>query len=240
MGTSSSYKGSPGWDDTRRRTTTWLDHKGVQGDGDADGDLSRLVASVIRNLTRQSVDSTSANGSGGTSGAFGGVARGRIGAVVSGGIAIAGAFGLRHREVDALSDIELDLSDLEEMSPIDQADRIVEAASGGSALVEEAELREVNAQLVWWAIEQDNAPTAIEIVKQWVTEYVFRAWLTEAGDRLRDGSRDGAETHALEREMRGTVDAGVSGLELPIQGIRSSDFEASIQSILDLLRRIFT
>jgi len=106
-------------------------------------------------------------------------------------------------------------------------------------LVEDAELREVNANFVWWALQQDTPPSPADLVRAWVTEYVFRAWLTEAGAKLRDGSRDGASTHQLEREVRVTLEAAVSQAPFPVDGIRAAHFEAAITGLLGMLGRIF-
>lgn len=210
--------------------------------------LVRVLGGVTRHLSDGLRGSSTGGGAptggggtggGGGGGGGGGTTGGRRRAATSGGLAIAGAHGLRSRDADAVADAGLALVDLEAMGPFEQARRIVDAASGRSALVEESELREVNANFVWWAIQQDSPPTPEELVKEWVTEYVFRAWLTEAGAQLRDGSRDGASTHALEREARVTLEAAVSRAEFPVNGIRASHFEAAIGTLLGMLGRIF-
>ena len=214
-------------------------------------DLIRLLRGVARHLSLASGGSgTGGGGTGGSGTGGGGTGGGGTGgggtggggrrrAAISGGIAIAGTYGLRNGNSDALSDVGLSPVDLDGLSPFEQARRIVDAASGRSALVEEAELREVNANFVCWEIQQESPPSPVELVKQWITEYVFRVWLTEAGERLRDGSRDGASTHALEQEARSTLEARVSGVDLPIDGIRATHFESAIRALLGMLGRIF-
>ena len=204
--------------------------------------LNNLLRRVALRLS-QAVQSTEGSGGGrtgrGASIVGGGGVRGRRRAAVSGGVAIAGVYGLRTGSAESVEDAGLSSSDLAALTPFEQARLIVDAASFGSALIEEAELREVNANFVYWTIEQEEAPTPVELVKQWVTEYVFRVWLTEAGDLLRDGSRDGASTHALEQEARMTLEARVTGMDLAVDGFRASHFESAIRALLSMLGRIF-
>ena len=265
MGTSGAYGGSPGWNDTRQDTDAWLDSRPNQAGSDGNGPdpdqedpppeapdgnetvhpdnplLDRLLRRIALHLSRTLRGTGTTRGGGafyGGGGDSGGV-RGRRRAAISGGVAIAGAYGLRSGTADSVNDAGLSLADLIDLSPFEQARRIVDAASDRSTLIEEAELREVNANFVYWAIQQETPPSPIELVKQWVTEFVFRVWLTEAGERLRDGSRDGASTHTLEQEARVTLEARVSGVELPVDGIRASYFETAIQALLGMLSRIF-
>ena len=268
MGTSGAYGGSRGWNDTRTDTDSWINSKpnstGTDG-GDNDSDQTDesqadataenppvpaenpLLANLLRGVARHlstAVRSSGTGGGGGNGGGGGGRSaasgvRGRRLAPISGGVAIAAVHGLRNGEGDSVGDAGLDLTDLVALPPFEQARRIVDAASGPSILVEEAELREVNANFVCWAIQQEFLPSPVDLVKQWVTEYVFRVWLTEAGDRLRDGSRDGSSIHALEQEARATLEARASGLELPVDGVRATHFADAIQTLLGMLARIF-
>jgi hypothetical protein len=206
--------------------------------------IARILAGVAGRLAAAvgGVVSTSGGGGGrgGAGGGTGGGGGGRRGrAAASGGVAIAGAYGLRSGDAGALGDAGLSLTDLDGLSPFQQARRIVDAASGPSALIEQDEIREVNANFMWWSIQQDQPPSPTELVKAWVTEFVFRTWLTEAGSVLRDGTRDGAATHALEREVRVTLEAAASRVNLPTDGLRATDFQAAINQLLGILARIF-
>lgn len=208
-------------------------------------DIGRLLGGVVRKLSRV-VDGPSggaghsgagpkAQGSGGGRGGGG-----RRAAARSGGAAIAGVYGLRSGDQTALADIGLSLVELEGLDPFEQAMRIVEAASGPRRPIEEDEIREVNAAFIWQSLEQDEPLAAAELVKLWVTEFVFRVWLTESGSVLRDGSRDGAHTHAIEREVRSTLVAAVSRIDFSTDGVRASDFQAAVSRLMDMLERIFT
>lgn len=206
--------------------------------------VARILAGVAGRLVAAVGGTASPRGSGGheadnRGGGGGGRSGGRGRAAASGGVALAGAYGLRSGDAGAMADTGLSLAELGGLSPFQQAQRIVDAASGSSALVEQDELREVNANFMWWSIEQEEPPPPAELVKAWVTEFVYRTWLTEAGSVLRDGTRDGAATHALEREVRVTLEAAVSRVDLPTDGLRAADFQGAINQLLGTLARIF-
>lgn len=268
MGTSGAYGGSPGWSSTRRDTEHWLDDLSTPSEGGNGGTgtdepaetpeagaeqqppsgsqqpidprVVRILGGVSRRLaTVASGGAGGTNNAGGGGGYGGGGGARRAQAVTSGGLAVAGAYGLRGRDAGALGDVGLTLANLENLSPFHQAKRIVDAASGESALIDQAEIREVNANFMWWALEQQSPPSPVQLVEAWVTEYVFRAWLTEAGAILRDGSRDGASTHALERTVRLTLEAAVQRADLVVDGLRAVDFQAAIRGLLGVLTRIF-
>ena len=196
MGTSGAYGGSPGWSDTRRDTDAWLGSRTNEGGNDPTGSdpvetedpqqdipvgnqptyledplLIRLLRRVARHLSEASLGSGAGGSSGGSGGGAGnaGSQGGRSRAAISGGVAIAGTYGLRNGSADAVSDAGLSLVDLLALTPFEQARRIVDAASGPSALVEDAELREVNANFVYWAIQQESPPSPMELVRQWMT-----------------------------------------------------------------------
>jgi hypothetical protein len=207
--------------------------------------VTQILAGVTGRLVAAMGDTSSTpgggrarRGTGAGSGGGGGGGRGR--AAVSGGIAVAGVYGLRSGDAAVVGDAGLSLVELAGLGPFQQAQRIVDAASGPSALIEQHEIREVNANFIWWAIKQDEPPPPAELVKAWVTEFVFRTWLTEAGSVLRDGTRDGAATHALEREVRVTLEAAASYVNLPTDGVRAVDFQKAIGHLLGMLARIFT
>lgn len=202
--------------------------------------IARILAGVV---SRLAADVVGASGGGARrggrerTGGDGRSRRGRAGA--SGGAAVAGAYGLRSGDAAALRDVGLMLADLDGLSPFEQARRIVEASSGPTALIEQDELREVNANFIWWSIEHGEDASPADLIRAWVIEFVYRTWLTEAGSLLRDGTRNGATTHALEREVRVTLEAAASHVRLPTDGLRAADFEAAIGQLLGMLARIF-
>ena len=264
MGTSGAYGGSPGWNHTRKDTESWLIGKVDEGEPNPDqcnanqsdqqsaieptADQSiaqlnpylialfgRIASHLSRELMGSGAREPGTNGAGRTLGNVSGRRR----AATSGGVAVAGVYGLRNRSARATNDVGLDLDDLENLSSFEKARRIVDVATMRSGLIEDAELREVNANFVSWEIEQALPPTPEQLVRQWVTECVFRVWLTEAGEILRNGLRDGISTHGLEREARATLEAAVSRIDIPLGGIRATHFESAIRNLLGMLGRIY-
>ena len=210
------------------------------------GVMDPAIAKILHGVTSrlaEAVGSTSGTTSG--SGGRGGTSRGgsgggrRSSSATSGGAAIAGAYGVTSRSSDALEDVGLTLDELEGLSPFEQAQKLVSAASETSATIAEQEIREINAKFILQVLDEDESPSPEQLVKAWVTEFVYRVWLTEAGPVLRDGTRDGARTRSLEQEVRVTLEAAVSGMDLPTNGLRAADFQRAVQNLLGKLARIF-
>lgn len=211
----------------------------IREPGEIDPAIARMLAGIAGRLA-----STIAAGSGGRSGDLrGGSASraggGRAGAASSGATAIAGAYGLLSGNADALGDAGLRMDELEGLSPFEQARRIVEAASRTSALIEDGEIREVNANFVWWALQQEGEASPIKLLKRWIIELVFRTWLTETGSVLRDGKRRGVDPHLREQEAMATLEVAANRIDLSIDGVRATDFQRAIIELLGMLNRIF-
>ncbi len=269
MGTSDVYRGTAGWKGPKDQTEAWLADMGdgsatTGGDEQIDDEcddrdpapedsaeeqpidpLLSLLGQVAQKLATVSHVPSSPSTAGPSPSSTigrrfrGGTLAGRRRAAFSGGIAVAGVYGLTNNESAAAADAGFNLEELLALPPFEQARLLVDAASGLSASIGEAEIREVNANFVWWGIEQESDPSAIDLVKRWVGEYVFQAWLTECGNRLRNGSLDGGSTYTLEQEARSTLEAGLRPIQFPVDGVRSSHFESAIQRLLGMLNRIF-
>ena len=162
--------------------------------------------------------------------------RGLRQAEISGSVVIAALYGVRSGDEGSVGDAGFSLADLVAMSPFRRAQRIIDAAAGASVLLEDAELREVHAHVVCWAMEQHPFPSPADMVKRWVCEYLYRIWLMEAGSALRDGSLDGELTYTLEQDFRAFLEARVSDTELSVDGIRASHIEAAIRTLLQTIR----
>lgn len=268
MGTSGAYGGSPGWGGVRDSTEQWIDAQPASGGGGGGGNppvrppepsdrppdiqspppatpkpvvdpgVSQILQQIARLLAPRSAGSGGEATSGGGSGLRGGRASSGT-ATRSGGAASAGAYGFRAGDAAALGDLGLDVDDLRALGPYDRAKRIVDAASGAGAAIDQAEVKQVNADVVLWSLESQEAPSPADVVRRWVTEYVWQVWLTEAGAQLRDGTRQGEDTIALEREVRSTLEASVASVDLPPDGLRAEHFQIAIEQLLGRLERIF-
>ena len=210
--------------------------------------IANILSDVTRHLSEVMQSSEGSGGGGGGAGSGlsgaggpGGGGKRRSNSAVSGGTAIAGAYGVISGSAGSLDDIGLSLDELSNLGHFEQAKRLVDTASEASSPLDEDEIRMVNSNFVLWAINQDDNPPEPEaLVKEWVIEFVYRTWLTEAGAVLRNGSQDGASTHALEQEVRATLEAAASRIDLPTTGLRATHFQAAVQDLLGQLNRIFT
>jgi hypothetical protein len=264
MGTSGAYGGSPGWKKVRDQTKKWLDSGGVGGAGDstpppgrvppvrpADGERSPAprssIAPVLAGLLA-SLGAALASGGGGTGGGGGGSGGAGSGSPANspgrstsrassvGGRALGGAYGARTGTAGPLAEIGLDLGELSGLTRYQQAKRILDAALGPRGDVMDSELRKTNADVVLWALQEELAPTPVELANRWVVEYVWQTWITEDGARLQEL---GADRTRREQEMRAALEATVSAHALPDdRPLTSADFTDAIKSALGSLRRI--
>lgn len=138
-----------------------------------------------------------------------------------------------------LADLGLELDELNGLDRWQQAQRLQEAATGASGEITESELRLANAELIMWALNEELAPTPVELANRWVVEYVWQVWVTEAGQRLTSQVDSAAERLRYEAEMRAGLEAMVSASGLPDgRPLAASDFEGAIGDALERLHRI--
>ncbi len=268
MGTSGAYGGTGGWSGVGDDTQDWLD-SGPDSLGDSDGPpdapgkepdgetpsgqppqpdqpLGRLVSGLGRRLSPSRGGTGgggggSGSGSGAAGGGGGGGSRGRTSGRASsvGARAAAGAYGLRTGTASALEELGLSLDELAGLSRSEQARRLVDAALGPSGAVDESELRLANAELIYWALNEDAEPTPADLANRWVVEYVWQVWITEAGPVIRNHSANGRDSLRVEQEMRAALEATVSAGGLPDdRPLTTEDFEKAISSALGSLQRI--
>lgn len=268
MGTSGAYGGTPSWRPVVQQTELWIDALpagGAGGEGPSETPpqtnvddnppqpaasaqptrpaVSPLDALVRRIATRLASDGAPGTRGGGGTGAGGGGRRGggrtATRAARVGGRAIAGAYGLRSGIAAPLADLGLTLAELEGLSKGEQTRRIVEAAMGPEGAIDGNELRLANSEVVLWALTQEIEPTALELANRWVVEYVWQAWITEAGRTLRDRTSDGHARLRVEQEMRAVLEARVAASGLPEdRPLTTADFQAAIRAALTSLARI--
>lgn len=262
MGTSGAYGGSPAAKKVRDQTKTWLDSGGGGGDSrpplppvpppEPPGDRPQEIPGDHPPLPRPSIVPglaaiisglgalLTSGGSGGGGGAGGGLAGagGRSAARAStvGGRALGGVYGARAGSAGALSELGLDLAELNGLNRYAQAKRILDAALGPKGDVMDSELRKANAEVVLWALGEEAEPAPVDLANRWVVEYVWQTWITESGPAL---EKLGGGRARAEEEMRAALEATVSAHALPDdRPLTSEDFTAAIDSALGSLRRI--
>ena len=121
----------------------------------------------------------------------------RTGAALGGGIAV------RSGDAAALEQLGLDLTDLESLSPRDQAQRIVDRVFGATSDENEQAFREASTIVLLELLEHpDETPDYQLIICDAASEVVYRRALVEFHDQLFDGKVSNAEVRDLERQLR--------------------------------------
>lgn len=208
--------------------------------------LTALLGRLGRRVSGSGGGGGGGFGSGGSGGFSGGSdsgsgSRGRSSGRASsvGGRAAAGVYGLRSGTALPLADLGLSLEDLRGLSKHQQARKLLEAAMGPSGGVAESELRLANADLILWALNEEEEPAPIDLANRWVVEYVWQVWITEAGPTVRNHAANGYDSLRVKQEMRAALEATVAGGGLPDdRPLTTQDFEHTIDSALKSLGRI--
>ncbi len=152
-------------------------------------------------------------GGGGASQAGGGRSRSRSQAASVGGSVAAAGLALRDRDADALQRYGLRLTELDGLDPHEQARRILDAVSGTTGGIQEDELQHASGVAVLALL--DEGANADDAVRAFITDYVFEISITEVGDELRNGERDGYTTVDQEDQLRDLIEAGVNQIDFP-------------------------
>jgi hypothetical protein len=195
-------------------------------------------------LTQRGGGGGGAGGGGG--GATGGGGGGRTGgsgrsrsraqaARVGGSVAAAG-LAYRNRDPATLQRFNLTLAELDSLDTHEQAKRILAAVGTSLGDVQEEELTRASGSALL-ALLEDDAPTGADGVRAFVVEYVWEVSLTEIGDELRDGERDGWASVDEEDKLRDLIETRVAQVDLP-QNLGSDDIHAAVYTALDDARTL--
>ena len=260
MGTSGAYGGSGGrdWSSLQRELDRWLDELpgGEHQDGDnqdvdspgrespADEAPDSAVLQVLRPL-RRALGRGGGGGGGNGAGLVGGrrgrggrspsgSGRSRTRAARVGGRVAAGVSALRTGDATALRAFDLDLAELESLDPYAQARRIIEAATEESVAttLEEEEIRTAATRTAIWGLTEPVAPSAQEVVRRFIEEYVYAVFLTEGGTVLRTGARDGVTAVHAEDRVRRTITALVRAAPIERDSLDTEELEAIAGRVL--------
>lgn len=206
--------------------------------------LTGIVAALARTLATGGPSGGGGGTGGGGSrsgggGTGGGGGRSQARASSAGGRALGGAWGTRTGNAAAVAELGLNLGELQGLSKYQQAQRILDAAMGPRGDVLDSEMRQANASVVVWALTEPVEPTPAEMATRWVVEYVWEAWVTEAGPGLQERCHIADERIRAEQEMRAALEALVAAHGLPDdRSLTSADFTTAIEGALGSLRRI--
>lgn len=179
--------------------------------------------------------------SGGRGGGIGGAAgaagqgggtrqRSRAEAAAVGGSVAAAGLALRGGDEGTLQKFGLTLADLEDLDPFEQARQILDAVSGSVGGIQEDELQHASGVAIL-AVLADGA-TADDAVRAFIVNYVFEVAITEVGDAIRDGTRDGYTTIDEEDQVRELIETAVNHLELPDR-LEPENIQEAIYKALD-------
>jgi hypothetical protein len=253
MGTSGAYGGSGGraWGKAREQAGEFGDNPTPENaaellgniadalDWDSNGatpDFGELKPVVARPRLRGTGGGADGPGGGG-GGAGGGTQAGSSGrgrsraqaAAVGGSVAAAG-LALRARDDETLQRFGLTLAELDSLDAHEQARRILDAVSGSVGGIQEDELQHASGVAVLALL--DDGATADDAVRAFITDYVFEVSITEVGDELRNGTRDGYTTVDLEDQLRDLIETSVNQLDLPAR-VDADNIQAAIYNSLD-------
>ena len=78
----------------------------------------------------------------------------------------------------------------------------------------------------------DDGAMAEDAVRAFITDYVFEVSITEVGDELRDGTRDGYTTVDQEDQLRDLIETSVNQLDLPAR-LDADNIQEAIYNALD-------
>lgn len=257
MGTSGAYGGSGGraWGRARTQAGEYADDPSSENAAellsdiadalDWDGDDSRPDFSELRpggaQLRLHFPSSGGGDGPGGGSGGGGsqgggggggrgGRQRSRARAAAVGGSVAAAGLALRDRDEGTLQRFGLSLAELDALDPHEQARSILDAVAGSVGDIQEDELQHASGVAIL-ALLEDGA-TADDAVRAFITDYVFEVSITEVGDELRNGTRDGYTTVEQEDQLRDLIETSVNQLDLPDQ-LDANNIQEAIYNALD-------
>jgi hypothetical protein len=155
------------------------------------------------------------------------------------GPALAAAFALGTGDADTLSDLGLDLVELRGLSPMKQCRRILGEFVPSDGSIEDEELRSATSRAILQIIDGGQDLSGADVVRIMVAAYVYEVALTEFGDRLRDGSRDGQSSVIDENSLRDLIDVSANRIDLPGEVVTAPQFEDAVATSLGKVRRVF-
>ncbi len=175
-------------------------------------------------------------------GSPGGGGRSRARAASVGGRLASGVAALRRGDASELAALGLDLDELGGLDdPYEQARRLMEAATaGGAQTIEEDELRLAAVRTAIWALQDgDHSPAIDDVIRYFVTEYVYQVILTEIGAVLRSGERDGTAAIPAEDRIHETIVALARTVTIQTNRLGHADLTAITDGVLEETRSVF-
>jgi hypothetical protein len=173
---------------------------------------------------------------GGTGRGGGGGRRSRARAAAVGGSVAAAGLAYRNRDEQTLAEFGLSLAVLDGLDAFDQARFILDVVAGSVGAITEDELQHASGVAVLALLDPANSPA--DAIREFVTDYVFEVAITEVGEQLRQGARDGHTTVAQEDRLRSIIRSCVGQVDLPAQ-VTTSNIQQAIYYALGDARTYF-
>ena len=174
-------------------------------------------------------------------GSPGGGGRSRARAASVGGRLASGVAALRRGNAAELASLGLDLDELRALDdPLQQAQRLMEAAMAGAPqTIEDDELRTAAGRTAIWALEDgERSPEVEDVIRHFVTEYVYEVILTEIGVVLRSGDRDGTAAIPAEARIHETIVALAHTVAIQTNRLGHADLTAITNGVLEDTRSV--
>jgi len=89
-------------------------------------------------------------------------------------------------------------------------------------------------------LEQITPPSAEELVRQFLEEYLYRVVAVEFGVRLRDGSADGTASLPTEQTLRATIRGMTQNLPTAASGTGHVDLGRTIETTYERILEIWS
>ena len=152
-----------------------------------------------------------------------------------GGTVLLGVSGIRSGNAGVLRSIGLDLAELETLNPYQQAQRLLQIATGADSAttLEDEELHLAANRTAIWALKKEQDTDARSLIRRFVVEYVNEVFRTESGAVLRSGERDGVVAVSMEDRVRNTIEASVRNTPLDKVTLDAKILGSTIQLVLN-------
>lgn len=191
---------------------------------------------------RPAVRNRSTGGAGGSARSTGGRSRAR--AASAGGSAVSAGYAARSGAAIPIPGIDLTAEEFADLSPWEQAARIVDAADpagpreDGESPFHDDEIRQANSEFAIWLVKQSGPVTSDALVRRWLVAYIWTVWQREVGEKLRQMD-DPADMRLREDEMRVSLEANLAGMDVPTTGVTPAAFREVIDRCLHSLELVF-
>lgn len=150
----------------------------------------------------------------------------------AGGRALAAGFALRDGSAKSLAALGLEFADLSGLGVFDQINLILNVTIPATGSPLEFEMRQAGAGALIRLLKDDES-SPVEVVREFVVEFIFQSMVAEWGAKFRDGSRPGASLADGERLLRNSIVAYAGQVDVPIDGVSAEVFEAAINSVTE-------